>query len=69
MDKESLEDEYSRPTLTASERKLMASSGSETGESDDDEDDLSEDLGYRFVHLSSIKQAFEKSHQCTDAVS
>lgn len=47
----------------------MASSGSETGESDDDEDDLSEDLGYRFVHLSSIKQAFEKSHQCTDAVS
>ena len=56
---------------TASERKLLADDDSDS-ENERDlpqtcEETAREDPGYRLVHLSSLKQAFEKNHHCQDA--
>ena len=56
---------------TASERKLLADDDSDSEYERDlpqtCEETAPEDPGYRLVHLSSMKQAFEKNHHCQDA--
>ena len=61
-------DDVCQPKLTASERKLGQSSSSElASESQSSEQVQQDDEGYRFVHMSSLKRAFEESHKCKGA--